>query len=169
MIRIALIVLVFVVLSGMVAAQDKPATAAKAAPEAKTVSPAAVRPTPKAAKSQVADGLRITLVQVKRQKEWADKMMQVHGTAEPGHEFVVFGLRIEVLKPTTDSAITLEGFELEDVDGVWHSNEFKTLYFSSSPWSTEVPFHVSEGLKLKTLRIANVAFDLQQAPARRSK
>jgi hypothetical protein len=164
---LALAFLALLLLSAGVVAQDAQTVPEKSVPTTKAEPPTSVRPTAKPAKSQVADGMRVTLVRVARQAVWKDKWMPVEGKAEPGHEFVVVELKFQLLTPTNNGVTEVENLEIEGADGTWYSSGVKTLMFSSSEYVQEIPFHVPEGLKLRTLRVANVAFDLGAAPARR--
>lgn len=163
MMRNIALVCAIVLLAIGVPAQNKPVTPANATPETKTE--AAARPTAKPAKSQVAGDLRVTIVRIKRTKEWKDKLLPIGGTANPGHEFVVAEVRFEALKTIRNEHNGISGLELEDADGNWYACGFKAVGNDSSSFLQELPFHVPEGVKLKTLRIEGVAFDLQPVPA----
>lgn len=111
---------------------------------------------------QSYQGVGLAVLSVERTREFFDFGKSYK--AEEGKEYAIVRLRAKFSE--TAKMIDLQGSELQvfDVDGEAHSF-YAGRYRQRSPTASEtkikLPFLVPEGAKLRTLRIGEVSFDLE--------
>jgi hypothetical protein len=115
-------------------------------------------------KTQIHDGLEITVLSIQRTKErevmphFPQKMR-----AESGYEFAVLTLKVKPLESEKKLDVSL--LQLSDVNGSSYKCLFKeTDLCDGTPGNEttcDLPFAVPEGIQLSKLQIGEVSFDLK--------
>ena len=128
--------------------------------------PACSRHSVKDPPSQTYQGFEIKVLSVEgKGSEWTDSNNQRFPALGIGHQIAVAEISFHALSKD-GGALSIHRLELSDDAGKTYPSLLTNIVLMREanleravPW--QVPFEVSEGAEFKTLRIADVAFDLK--------